>query len=54
MDTGKLKSFVGQKLANYKVPKCIVHLNEIPLNSIGKIDYKLIKRKAKEVLGDLI
>ncbi len=54
IDTDKLKYFVGQKLANYKVPKCVFHLKEIPLNSIGKIDYKLIKRKAKEVLGDVI
>jgi fatty-acyl-CoA synthase len=52
IDSGKLKSFVGQKLANYKVPKCVFHLEEIPLNSIGKIDYKLIKRMAREALGE--
>ena len=52
IDNGKLKSFVSKKLANYKVPKFVFHLEEIPLNSIGKIDYKLIKRKAKEVLDN--
>jgi fatty-acyl-CoA synthase len=50
IDSDKLKCFIGKKLANYKVPKFIFHIEEIPLNSIGKIDYRSIKRKAKEII----
>ena len=49
-DFNKLKGFVCDKLANYKIPRYIFPIEEIPLNSIGKIDYLSIKKYAKEIL----
>ena len=43
---GDLLSFLRDRLANYKLPKRIVMLEEMPLLPIGKIDKAALKRRA--------
>jgi fatty-acyl-CoA synthase len=38
-----------QKIANYKIPKNIFCIKEIPKNTLGKIDYKLLKEYYKKL-----
>jgi acyl-CoA synthetase (AMP-forming)/AMP-acid ligase II len=42
-DPAALRSFVKERLANYKVPKEIVVLYELPMLPIGKVDKKALK-----------
>jgi acyl-CoA synthetase (AMP-forming)/AMP-acid ligase II len=42
-DPTALRSFVRERLANYKVPKEIVVLDELPMLPIGKVDKKALK-----------
>ena len=42
-DLSELKSALVIKLAKYKIPKKIFYLEEIPKNTLGKIDYKILK-----------
>ena len=39
----ELLSFAAQRLANYKIPKKILVLNELPLLDIGKVDKKALR-----------
>lgn len=46
----ELKKFLKKHLANYKVPKAIYIVNELPKNATGKV----LKRKLRENLEDYI
>jgi malonyl-CoA/methylmalonyl-CoA synthetase len=37
VDSEALKCFLRRKLANYKLPKCVVIANELPRNTMGKV-----------------
>jgi long-chain acyl-CoA synthetase len=51
LDAGKIKEYLKEHLANYKIPKHIYIVNELPLTATGKV----LKRKLKEqVLGDAV
>ena len=39
----RCQSNLAKKLANFKIPKKIFCLKELPKNALGKIDYKLLK-----------
>jgi non-ribosomal peptide synthetase component E (peptide arylation enzyme) len=39
----ELRAFVAQRLANYKIPKQILLLEELPLLDIGKVDKKALR-----------
>lgn len=41
-DEDDVRSFIGERLARYKLPRSIVVLDELPLTAIGKIDKKLL------------
>ncbi len=45
VDAVELRSFAKQHLANYKVPKEIVVLDELPMLPIGKVDKKALKAR---------
>ena len=42
IDTDELRSFAAERLANYKIPKRIHVLDELPMLPIGKVDTTLI------------
>jgi non-ribosomal peptide synthetase component E (peptide arylation enzyme) len=42
-DPATLRTLVKERLANYKVPKEIVALDELPMLPIGKVDRKALK-----------
>jgi acyl-CoA synthetase (AMP-forming)/AMP-acid ligase II len=42
-DPEKLRGFARERLANYKVPKEIVVLDELPMLPIGKVDKKALR-----------
>jgi fatty-acyl-CoA synthase len=39
----ELRAFAAQHLANYKVPKQILFLDELPLLAVGKVDKKALR-----------
>lgn len=39
----ELIKYVSEKIANFKVPKCITFLDEFPRNNLGKIDKNALK-----------
>lgn len=39
----ELIKYLSNKLANFKVPKCISFMKELPRNNVGKIDKKALK-----------
>ena len=39
----ELRSFVALRLANYKIPKQILVVDELPLLDIGKVDKKTLQ-----------
>ena len=43
IDLSELKSNLVIKLAKYKIPKKIFYVEDIPKNTLGKIDYKILK-----------
>ena len=46
LDPVALRSFAGERLANYKVPKRIEVLDELPMLPIGKVDKKQLEARA--------
>jgi acyl-coenzyme A synthetase/AMP-(fatty) acid ligase len=46
----ELIGFARQRVG-YKAPEEIVFVNELPLNSTGKVDRMLLKQMAEERLG---
>lgn len=44
LSVAQLQEFCTNKLAKFKQPKHILHLNELPKNATGKIDKNLIKQ----------
>ncbi len=42
-DSEELRPFTARRLANYKVPKQIKVLDELPLLAIGKVDKKALR-----------
>ena len=48
LDPASLRTFAGERLANYKVPKRIHVMDELPLLPIGKVDKKALQALAKE------
>lgn len=46
-EPGDLLSFARQRLANYKVPKQIIVLDELPMLPIGKVDKKSLGRSPR-------
>lgn len=53
IDKDELKSYCARKLANYKIPKEFIFIDELPKTHVGKIDKKELKkigttRKSKE------
>ena len=44
-DEDKLRAFLEERLARYKLPRKIVVLDALPLTAIGKIDKKLLESK---------
>lgn len=48
LDLGELRTFVKERLADYKAPDCLVTMDELPLTSIGKVDKKALQPRADE------
>ncbi|MEM7285540.1 MAG: class I adenylate-forming enzyme family protein [Actinomycetota bacterium] len=46
IDIDDLRSFAGERLANYKVPKRVYVLGELPMLPIGKVDKKALQARA--------
>ena len=47
-----LIEFLKSRIGNYKVPKKVMFLDELPLNSSGKIDTFVLKRKFEALNGN--
>ena len=47
-DPAELRSFAAERLANYKIPKHIEVLDELPMLPIGKVDKKQLEARAQE------
>lgn len=47
-DEAGLRKFLGEHLANYKIPKYMYDFPEFPLHSNGKLDKKLLIKAAEE------
>ena len=45
LETDELRSFARERLANYKVPKEIIVLDDLPMLPIGKVDKKALKAR---------
>ena len=43
-----VRTYLGQHIANYKVPKQVVILDEVPRLSVGKVDRNGLRIKARE------
>ena len=41
----ELRSFLGERLARYKLPRSIVLIDTLPLTAIGKVDKKLLETR---------
>ena len=50
MDEKELKKFLKSKLANYKVPKHIYIVNNLPKNATGKILKRVLREKIEEFI----
>jgi len=48
-DKGKLRAFLKERLANYKVPKHIHIIPELPKNATGKVLKRVLKEQLKNV-----
>lgn len=44
IDKDELKSYCTRKLANYKIPKKFIFINELPKTHVGKIDKKELRK----------
>jgi fatty-acyl-CoA synthase len=42
-DEDKLRAFLAERLARYKLPRSIIVLEAMPLTAIGKLDKKLLE-----------
>lgn len=47
LDADQLRAFAAERLANFKVPKRIEVLNELPMLPIGKVDKKALQARAE-------
>ncbi|MCP4967244.1 MAG: long-chain fatty acid--CoA ligase, partial [bacterium] len=47
LDPASLRTFAAKRLANYKVPKRIHILDELPMLPIGKVDKKALRALAE-------
>ena len=45
-DPDRLRAFCRERLANYKVPKEFVVVDELPLLPVGKVDKQALRRRA--------
>lgn len=52
VDIESLKAFCNERLANYKVPKTINIVTELPVLSVGKVDKVTLKKYALSVLTE--
>lgn len=51
LDVDELRAFARRRLANYKVPKRIDVVAELPRLPIGKIDRRALAQTARELAG---
>lgn len=47
LDKDEIKTFLGQQVAKYAVPKAIQFVDEIPLTGVHKLDKKKIREMAE-------
>lgn len=45
----QLEQHCRDRLANYKLPKCIILANELPLLPIGKVDKRALRTQARDI-----
>lgn len=45
---GEIRTYVKERLADYKAPDCLVLVDELPLTSIGKVDKRALRARADE------
>ena len=50
IDPDALIAFAKEKLANYKVPKAVILLEELPRNSMGKVQKNILRDTYKGLL----
>lgn len=50
LDTGQIIECCKRKLANYKIPKCVVQVNELPRNSMGKVQKNVLRETYQNLL----
>lgn len=53
IDPDEVKRYVKTYLANFKVPKYVFQLDEMPMTTSGKIDDKRLRQMAKEMVSEL-
>lgn len=46
-------SFLKEKLAPYEIPKYVKFMKELPLTAVGKLDKKLLRKDAPQLLSDI-
>jgi len=51
IDEGKLKKYLKEHLANYKLPKQICIIDELPKNATGKVLKRVLKQQLLEASG---
>ena len=52
LDPGALRSFIRDSLANYKIPKEIIVLDELPMLPIGKVDKPALRARHEAAGSD--
>jgi malonyl-CoA/methylmalonyl-CoA synthetase len=48
LDASKIQSFLKTKIANFKVPKKVVIVKELPRNTMGKVQKNLLRDEFRD------
>jgi len=51
LDASELRAWAGEHLADYKVPRTVSFLDELPLNATGKADRRALRATAQDLVG---
>ena len=46
----KLREFLGERLARFKQPKQIVYVDELPRNTMGKVQKNILRERYADLL----
>ena len=50
LDAAQIQAFLKTKIANFKVPKKVVIVKELPRNTMGKVQKNLLREEYRDAL----